>query len=571
MSTFPWLTVIGAIPLVGAVAVSITPGASAPGAEADREARGLLVKRLALAFSLVTLVLTIVMMVRFKPGGPDFQFTQTYQWIPQFGVHYAVGVDGIALVLIGLTVVLMPVVILASWNDADGSPRPVPGSPGEQPSAEQASGSQASGEARPRRSVKTYFALLLLLETMIIGVFAATDVFLFYVFFEAMLIPMYFLIGSFGVGQRQYAAVKFLLYSLFGGLLMLVAVIALYVYSAQDGHPATFLFSQLTHIALSPGAARWLFLGFFIAFAIKAPLWPFHTWLPDAATAAQPGTAVLLVGVLDKVGTFGMIRYCLELFPSAARYFTPLILTLAVIGVLYGAIVAIGQADMKRLIAYTSISHFGFIVLGIFVLTSQGQSGATLYMVNHGLATGALFLIAGFMIVRRRSSRIADYGGVQKVAPVLAGLFLISGLAGLALPGLSTFVSEFLVLVGTFTRYKVAASFATVGIILAAIYILWMYQRTMTGPVREQVAKMPDLKARELWAVGPLIALIIAFGVYPKPLLDIINPAVHQTLVQMHAKDPVAPHTVPVTFYVLPGGQSLSSAEGALSKKGPTP
>src|ERR1022692_3129540 len=547
MSTFPWLTVIGAIPLVGVLVISVTPGASAPGAEADRQARQLLVKRLALAFSLITLALTIAMMVTFKTNGPDFQFNQTYQWIPQFGVHYAVGVDGIALVLIGLTAVLMPVVILASWNDADGSPRAAPGSPGEQASAEQASGSQASGsqasgEARPRRSVKTYFALLLLLETMIIGVFAATDVFLFYVFFEAMLIPMYFLIGSFGVGQRQYAAVKFLLYSLFGGLLMLVAVIALYVYSAQGGHPGTFLFSQLTHIALSPGAARWLFLGFFIAFAIKAPLWPFHTWLPDAATAAQPGTAVLLVGVLDKVGTFGMIRYCLELFPSAARYFTPLILTLAVIGVLYGAIVAIGQADMKRLIAYTSISHFGFIVLGIFVLTSQGQSGATLYMVNHGLATGALFLIAGFLIVRRRSSRIADYGGVQKVAPVLAGLFLISGLAGLALPGLSTFVSEFLVLVGTFTRYKVAASFATVGIILAAIYILWMYQRTMTGPVREQVARMPDLKARELWAVGPLIALIIAFGVYPKPLLDIINPAVHDTLSQVHVTDPQPQH-----------------------------
>ncbi len=556
MSTFPWLTVTGAIPLVGALVISVTPGASAPGAEADRQARQLLVKRLALAFSLVTLAVTIAMMVRFSPGGADFQFTQTYQWIPQFGVHYAVGVDGIALVLIGLTAVLMPVVILASWNDADGSPRPGLGSASEQAAGEQAGGERVSGEGRPRRSVKTYFALLLILETMIIGVFAATDVFLFYVFFEAMLIPMYFLIGSFGVGQRQYAAVKFLLYSLFGGLLMLVAVIAVYVYSARGGHPGTFLFSQLTHVAFSPGTSRWLFLGFFIAFAIKAPLWPFHTWLPDAATAAQPGTAVLLVGVLDKVGTFGMIRYCLELFPSATRYFTPLILTLAVIAVLYGAIVAIGQADMKRLIAYTSVSHFGFIVLGIFVLTSQGQSGATLYMVNHGLATGALFLIAGFMIVRRRSQRIADYGGVQKVAPVLAGLFLISGLAGLSLPGLSTFVSEFLVLVGTFTRYKVAASFATVGIILAAIYILWMYQRTMTGPVREQVAQMPDLRPRELWAVGPLIALIIAFGVYPKPLLDIINPAVHQTLVQMHATDPVAPHQAP---------------SSALSPKGTTP
>ena len=583
MSTFPWLTVTGAIPLVGALVISITPGASAPGAEADRQARQLLVKRLALAFSLITLALTIAMMVSFKTNGPDFQFNQTYQWIPQFGVHFAVGVDGIALVLIGLTAVLMPVVVLASWNDADGSPRPGPAASGEQASGEEPSGGQPSGgqrsiESRPRRSVKTYFVLLLLLETMIIGVFAATDVFLFYVFFEAMLIPMYFLIGSFGVGQRQYAAVKFLLYSLFGGLLMLVAVIALYVYSARGGHPGTFLFSQLTHVAFSRGASRWLFLGFFIAFAIKAPLWPFHTWLPDAATAAQPGTAVLLVGVLDKVGTFGMIRYCLELFPSAARYFTPLILTLAVIAVLYGAIVAIGQADMKRLIAYTSVSHFGFIVLGIFVLTSQGQAGATLYMVNHGLATGALFLIAGFMIVRRRSQRIADYGGVQKVAPVLAGLFLISGLAGLALPGLSTFVSEFLVLVGAFTRYKVAASFATVGIILAAIYILWMYQRTMTGPVREQVARMPDLTARELWAVGPLVALIIAFGVYPKPLLDIINPAVHQTLVQMHATDPVAPHSVPPIYqaragFLAPVGsaQSLSRAGGALSEKGTTP
>jgi NADH-quinone oxidoreductase subunit M len=321
-------------------------------------------------------------------------------------------------------------------------------------------------------------------------------------------------------------------------------------------------------VALSSDVQKWLFLGFFIAFAIKAPLWPFHTWLPDAATAAQPGSAVLLVGVLDKVGTFGMIRYCLELFPTAARYFTPLILVLAVVGILYGAIVAIGQADLKRLIAYTSISHFGFIVLGIFALTSQGGTGATLYMVNHGFATGALFLIAGFMIVRRRSQRIADYGGVQKVAPVLAGLFLISGLAGLALPGLSTFVSEFLVLIGTFTRYKVAASFATAGIILAAIYILWMYQRTMTGPVRGEVASMPDLKPRELWAVGPLIALLIFFGVYPKPLLNLINPAVQSTLVQVHVTDPVPQHPVG------PGTQTQSffrTVNSAQLEKGTTP
>jgi NADH-quinone oxidoreductase subunit M len=533
MSTFPWLTVAGAIPLVGAAVVAVLPtGSGSPATEPDADGvvadsgqrpRNALIKQVTLLFTLATLAVIVAMAVQFKPGGPDFQFTQTEQWIPQFGVHYAVGVDGIALVLIVMTAILMPVVILAAWNDADSE-------------------TLQDGESPRKRSVKTYFALMLVLETMMIGVFAATDVFLFYVFFEAMLVPMYFLIGSFGVGQRQYAAVKFLLYSLLGGLLMLVAVIALYVYSTHGGHQGTFLFSSLENLTLSPVVQRWLFLGFFVAFAIKAPLWPFHTWLPDAAASAQPGGAVLLVGVLDKVGTFGMIRYCLELFPSASHYFTPMVLVLAVIGILYGAIVAIGQRDMKRLIAYTSVSHFGLIVLGVFAMTSQGQAGATLYMVNHGFATGALLIIAGFMISRRGSQLIADYGGVQKVAPMLAGGFLVAGLAGLALPGLSTFVSEFLVLVGTFTRYEAAAILATVGIILAAIYILWMYQRTMTGPTAESVADWHDLRARELWAVGPLIALIIALGVYPKPVLDIINPAVHHTMVQVHSTDPVPPH-----------------------------
>ncbi len=528
MSSFPWLTIAGAIPLAGALVIAAIPGMPANGAEADRRARDLLSKRLALGFSVLTLGWVIAMATQFKTSGPDFQFNQTVSWIPQFGVHYAVGVDGIALVLIGMTVVLMPVVILASWNDVEGS-WAVTGE---------------SGAAR-MRTVKAYFALMLVLETMMIGVFAATDVFLFYVFFEAMLIPMYFLIGSYGVGKRQYAAVKFLLYSLAGGLLMLVAVIALYVYSSRSavtGHHGTFLFSQLVHVTIDPAAQRWLFLGFFIAFAIKAPLWPFHTWLPDAAASAQPGGAVLLVGVLDKVGTFGMIRYCLELFPSASKYFTPLVLTLAVIGILYGAIVAIGQQDLKRLLAYTSVSHFGFIALGIFAMTTQGQSGATLYMVNHGFSTGALFILAGFMIARRGSTRIADYGGMQKVAPLLAGLFLISGLSGLSLPGLSTFVSEFLVLVGTFSRYKVPAILASLGIILAAIYILWMYQRTMNGPTAPEVEGLPDLKARELWAVVPLVALIVAMGIYPKPVLDVINPAVQQTMVQVHMTDPVPAH-----------------------------
>ncbi len=517
MNGFPWLTVAGAVPLAGALVIALIPGLPPDSAEADRQARNALAKWLALGFSLLTLVVVIIIAVKFRVGGPNYQFTESYSWIPQFGVHYALGVDGIALVLIAMSAVLMPVVILASWRDADTG----------------------------RHSVKTYFSLMMVLETMMIGVFAATDVFLFYVFFEAMLVPMYFMIGSYGVGKRQYAAVKFLLYSLFGGLLMLVAIIALYVYSthsAATGHHGSFLFSQLIQVSLSPAVSKWLFLGFFIAFAIKAPRWPFHTWLPDAAAAAPPGAAVLLVGVLDKVGTFGMLRYCFELFPNGAKYFTPLVITLAVIGVLYGAIVAIGQADMKRLIAYTSISHFGFIALGVFAMTSQGVAGATFYMVNHGFATGALFILAGFLIVRRGTDRIADFGGVQKVAPLLAGLFLISGLAGLSLPGLSTFVSEFLVLLGTFSRYKLPAIIATSGMILAAIYILWMYQRTMGGPVREEVSGMKDLRLREVLAVAPLVVLLIGAGVYPKPVLDIINPAVRVTMAQVHVTDPQPAH-----------------------------
>jgi NADH-quinone oxidoreductase subunit M len=548
MNGLPWLTIAGAVPLLGAIVLWCLPSPSrssspspadgaegAEGAEGEVRRRETLPKVLALAFSLVTLVVVIIIAVKFQVGGPNYQFTETYSWIPAFGVHYALGVDGIALVLIAMSAVLMPVTILASWHDADGG----------------------------KHSVKTYFALMLVLETMMIGVFAATDVFLFYVFFEAMLVPMYFMIGSYGVGKRQYAAVKFLLYSLLGGLLMLVAVIALYVYSTRSGatgHHGSFLLSELFHVSLSPTVQKWMFLGFFIAFAIKAPVWPFHTWLPDAADSAQPGTAVLMLGMMDKVGTFGMLRYCLELFPAGAKYFTPLIITLAVIGTLYGAVVAIGQAGLKRLMGYISISHFGLITLGIFALTSQGLSGATLYMVNHAFITGALFILVGFLIIRRGSDRIADFGGVQQVAPVLAGLFLISGLAGLSLPGLSSFVSEFLVLIGTFTRYKVAATFATVNIILAAVYILWMYQRVAGGPIRDQVAGMVDLRWREVLAVAPLVVLIIGVGVYPKPVLDIINPAVKATMAQVHVTDPVPAHPSSVAAaYVAHGAHSLPS------------
>jgi NADH-quinone oxidoreductase subunit M len=498
VTDFPWLTTLGAIPLVGSVVVAAMP-----------KGRELLAKQVALAVSILALGVTVVMALQFNPDDKAmFQFTQVHEWIPQFGVSYAVGVDGIALVLIALAAVLTPVCILASWHDVDGA----------------------------TRSVNGYFALLLLLETMMIGVFAATDVFLFYILFEAMLIPMYFIIGAYGGTQRSYAAVKFLLYSLFGGLLMLAAVIGLFVVS--DGGHHAFLFQSLVGMHIAPNTEKLLFVGFFTAFAIKAPLWPVHTWLPDAAAEAPPGGAVLLVGVLDKVGTFGMLRFCLPLFPNASKWATPVVITLCVIGIIYGALLAIGQTDLKRLIAYTSISHFGFIAMGIFAMTTQGQSGSAFYMVNHGFSTAAMFLIAGFLISRRGSRLIADYGGVQRVAPVLAGTFLVAGLSSLALPGLSSFVSEFLVLVGTFTRYEAAAIIGTIGIILASVYILWMYQRTMTGEPNEATAKFPDLTLRETWVVAPVLAIIIGLGVYPKVLLDVINPAVERTMIQIGQHDP---------------------------------
>ena len=498
MSSFPWLTTIGLIPLVGALVVAFLPASVADKA-----------KHLAVGFSVVTLLFTIAAALQFNTSShAQFQLVEQHAWIPQFGVSYALGVDGIALVLVAMSAVLVPVCLLAAWHDV-----PEVG-----------------------RRQQNYFALMLVLETFMIGIFAATDVFLFYVLFEAMLVPVYFLIGSYGGARRQYAAVKFLLFGLTGGLVMLVAVIALYFQG--PGGSEGFLFTKLLGLSMDPTTERLLFLGFFFAFAIKAPLWPVHTWLPDAAAEAPPGGAVLLVGVLDKVGTFGMIRFCLPLFPDAAKWATPAIITLAVIGILYGALLAIGQTDLKRLIAYTSISHFGFIVLGIFAMTTQGQSGSTLYMVNHGFSTAALFLIAGFLISRRGSRLIADYGGVQRVAPVLAGTFLVAGLSSLALPGLSSFVSEFLVLVGTFTRYQEAAIIATAGIILASIYVLWMYQRMMTGEPNESTAKLPDLSLRETWVVAPVLAIIIGLGVYPKVLLDVINPAIARTMIQVGQHDP---------------------------------
>ena len=383
----------------------------------------------------------------------------------------------------------------------------------------------------------TFYILILVLETMMVGVFSAEDVFLFYVLFEAMLIPVYFLIGGYGWGNRAAAAMKFLLYSLFGGLLMLAAIIGLYVISGnQTGH--TFDISTLSTLTIDHSTQNFLFLGFFIAFAIKAPLWPFHTWLPDAARAATPGTSILLLGVLDKVGTYGMIRFCITLFPDATKTFTPIIIVLSLISILYGAFLAIGQKEINGLIAFTSISHFGFITLGIFAMTSQGMSGATLYMVNHGFSTAALFMVGGWMISRRGSSKIEDFGGLQRVTPIMAWCFFIAGMSALALPGLSSFVSEFLVLVGTFTRYPVAAIFGTVGIILAALYVLIVVQKSLHGPTTPGNEGMSDLNLREKVAIAPVIALLVVLGFFPKPLLDAINPAATHVMVHSGVTDP---------------------------------
>jgi len=499
MSAFPWLSVLVLIPLLGGVVVAVLP-------------RGFgKVREVALGVSLLTLVAGVLVAFQFQTGsGQQFQLTETYTWIPQFGVSYALGVDGIALSMILLGVVLVPICLLAAWED-------VPATEG--------------------RRQHGYFALMLILEAFMIGVFAATDVFLFYVFFEAMLIPVYFLIGSFGGPERAKAATTFLLYSLLGGLIMLVAVIA--VYLQGPGGADGFLVESLTGLEFSTWVERLLFLGFFIAFAIKAPMWPVHTWLPQAASEARPATSVLLVGVLDKVGTFGMIRFCLQLFPDASRWAAPAVMTLAVLSILIGAALAIGQRDMMRLIAYTSISHFGFIVLGIFAVTTVSTTGSTLYMVNHGFTTAALFLIAAMFIARRGSRDIMDFGGWQRVTPVIAGSLLVAGLSGLALPGLNSFVSEFMVIIGTYQRYPVFAVVGAFGVILAALYILLWYQKVATGPKPDSYASTPDMTRREKVVVAPLIAAFLVLGFYPKPVLDVLEPAVGTTLQYVGVSDPM--------------------------------
>lgn len=509
----PWLTLLAVVPLVGALVLWALPRGSRR-----------LARPLALGFSLVEVLLVIAAIAAFDTSAAaEHQLVETHAWIPQIGASYAVAVDGVGLLLVALSVALVPLVIGAAWR--------------EQGTDETGTALREVGDGRLRH----YLALVLVLQTFMVLVFSARDVFLFYVVFEAMLVPVYFMIGGFGDGaRRRYAAIKFLIFSLAGGLVMLAAVIVLYVQG--PGGEQGFLTDNLTGLGLDQTTERLLFLGFFLAFAIKAPMFPVHSWLPDAAEHAPAGTSVLLVGVLDKVGTFGMLTLCLPLFPDASRWAAPVVIVLAVVSILYGALLALGQDDLMRLVAYTSVSHFGVIVLGIFAFTQLSVSGASFYMLNHGISTGLLFLVGGFVVRRTvtgRSRRISELGGLAKATPVLAGVFLLAGLSALSLPGLSTFVSEIMVLVGSFGRYPVAAIVSAFVVVLAALYVLLTYQRIFTGPVRPELAGTRDLSARERWVVAPLVVALLVLGFVPGPALDLVRDPAAVTLEQVGVADVV--------------------------------
>lgn len=511
MTDFPWLTVLIAVPLVGGLVAPFLP-----------KANPALARQFGLVVALLTLAVAVGVAVQFDvDNAAALQLTEVHTWIEAFGVHYALGVDGLGLLLILLTAFLVPVVLLAGWDEGAENPA-------------------------------AFVGWALALEGLSLAVFAATDVFLFYVVFEATLIPAYFLIGGFGREGRSAAALKFLMFQLGGGLVLLGSVVGLYVVSADAGSPS-YLLTDLAQLDISTEAGRWLFAGFFIAFAVKAPLFPVHTWLADTTEKATPGTSVLLVCVLDKIGTFGMLRFCLGLFPEASQWATPVVVALALISIVYGAFVAIGQDDVLRLIGLTSLSHFGFITLGIFVFSTQGGTGSILYMVNHGLGTAGLFLVAGYLIRRRGTTLISQMGGLEKATPVLAGLFLVAGLATLGLPGLSPFVSEFLVILSAFDYRWYVGAIAVTGIVLAAIYVLWMYQRTMTGPTPPDVeASTTDASLREVVAVAPVMVALVLFGFYPAPLLDVANPTVESLLSHVGVSDDepaVTPDDVPPHSY----------------------
>jgi NADH-quinone oxidoreductase subunit M len=454
----------------------------------------------ALGVSMLAFAFSLGVLAVFRTGDGAMQLVERHQWIPAFGASYKLGVDGISLFLVLLTTFLIPICVLASW--------------------------------KIERNPKLFMALLLILETGVIGVFLAGDLLLFSAFWDGMLVPMYFLIGYWGYERRIYAAVKFFIFTLLGGLLMFAGILVLaFQARAQLGH-FTFDVAEIQRLTLSIGLQRWLFLAFFAAFAIKVPLFPVHTWLPDAHTEAPTAGSVVLAGVLLKLGGYGFLRYAVSFFPRVAKEFAPWIVALALIGIIYGALVAMMQRDLKRLVAYSSVSHLGFVILGIFAFSVTSMNGASLQMIAHGISTGGLFLLVGMLYERRHTRMIEDFGGLASITPVFAGIFLFVALSSLGLPGLNGFPGEFLVLIGTFSVHRLWAVIAAVGVILAAVYLLWAYQRVMWGPmVNEENQRVLDLDAREKLLLTPVIAMILLIGIYPRPFLDRMEPSL-RTVVQ---------------------------------------
>jgi NADH-quinone oxidoreductase subunit M len=492
----PILSVIVFLPLLGALLALVV---------GDRDGRrDRLVRWLALGVSLVVFALTMALWLRFDPGSAEYQFVERRAWIPAFGIEYFVGVDGISLLLVVLTGFLTPLALLSSWGSVD-------------------------------RKVKEFSFFILALETGMLGVFVAVDLFLFYVFWDAMLIPMYFLIGVWGYERRIYAAIKFILYTMAGSVLMLVAIIGLAWLHFDATGAYSFSLVDLLGLELARSTAVWFFLAFTLAFAIKVPLFPFHTWLPDAHVEAPTAGSVILAGVLLKMGTYGLVRFAFPLFPEAALVFAPWLAGLAVIGIIYGALVAMVQSDLKKLVAYSSVSHLGFVVLGICAVNVQGMQGAVFQMLAHGVTTGGLFLIVGMLSDRRHTRLISEFGGLKHVMPRLTTAFLIVTLASIALPGLNGFVGEFLILLGAFRWDARFAVPAASGVILSAAYMLWMFQRVNYGRVtNERNRGLPDLQPREWVILTPIVAMAIVMGIAPGPFLRPMEPSIERLLQQVN-------------------------------------
>ena len=497
---FPILTSLIALPVAGAILLLFVRG--------DEEQSAPFVRKIALIVSVLVFAETLLLWSRFDASSADFQFVERHAWIPAFGIQYVVGVDGISLLLLVLTGFLTPLALLSSWESV-------------------------------HKKTKAFCIFVLLLESAMIGVFISLDLFLFYVFWDAMLVPMYFLIGIWGYDRRIYAAIKFILYTMAASVLMLLAIVGMAWLHATATGSYSFDLLRLYDLRVPPHLQFWFFLAFALAFAVKVPLFPFHTWLPDAHVEAPTAGSVILAGVMLKMGTYGLVRFAFPLFPEAASFFAPALAVLAVVGIVYGALVAMVQPDIKKLVAYSSVSHLGFVVLGIAAMNTQGVQGAVYQMLNHGVSTGGLFLIVGMLSDRRHTRQISEFGGLKKVTPHLVAAFLIVTLSSIGLPGLNGFVGEFLILLGAFRWDPRMAAFAATGVILSATYMLWMFQRVNYGPVtNEENNRLADLRPREWTIVVPIIALAVLMGVLPNLFLRPIEPAVERLVNRFHQNAP---------------------------------